>query len=83
MYRFLVGLVFAATAIAQAPAKSASVFYSHDTLARAAANIEKHDWARSIRDAAVTKAQPWLDMSDDSLWDLMMGPNIPRTWHEW
>ena len=28
-------------------------------------------------------AQPWMDLSDDALWDLMMGPNIPRAWHVW
>ncbi|MCC6797897.1 MAG: heparinase II/III family protein [Candidatus Hydrogenedentes bacterium] len=83
MYRVFVGLILVATAIAQVPAKSASVFYSRDTLSRAAANIEKHEWARTIRDAAVAKAQPWLDMPDDTLWDLMMGPHIPRTWHVW
>ena len=83
MCRVFVGLLVCATAFAQAPSKTTSVFYSQETLARATANIEKHEWARSIRDASVAKAQPWLDTSNDTLWDLMMGPNIPRTWHVW
>ncbi len=63
--------------------KGASVFYSPEIIARANANAGTHDWAKAIRDATVQKAQPWMDLSDDALWDLMMGPNIPRTWHVW
>lgn len=69
--------------LAQAPLKAASVFYSPEVIARATANADAHDWARAIRDATVQKAAPWMALSADALWDLMMGPNIPRTWHVW
>ncbi|GMU91327.1 MAG: hypothetical protein AMXMBFR4_03850 [Candidatus Hydrogenedentota bacterium] len=65
------------------PAKTQSVFYSSGLIQRARDNAEKHDWARAIRDAAVERAAPWKAMSEDELWDLMFGPNIPRTWHVW
>ncbi|MBM3289113.1 MAG: hypothetical protein FJY92_03085, partial [Candidatus Hydrogenedentes bacterium] len=78
-----IGLLASMAAVAQGPAKSASVFYPPEVLARAAASIDRYDWAKAVRDAAVQSAQPWLDMSDDALWNLMMGPNIPRTWHVW
>ncbi|HRI87301.1 MAG TPA: heparinase II/III family protein [Candidatus Hydrogenedentes bacterium] len=68
---------------AQPLAKTGSVFYSPEIIARATANASQHEWAKSIRDATVAKAAPWVDMPDDALWDLMMGPNIPRTWHVW
>ncbi|NUM54015.1 MAG: heparinase II/III family protein [Candidatus Hydrogenedentes bacterium] len=70
-------------AFAQAPVKTASVFYFPEVIARATANAGTHDWARTIRDDTVRKAEPWLALSDDALWDLMVGPNIPRTWHVW
>lgn len=76
-------LVSISFAHAQDPAKTASVFYPSETIARAAANAEKHDWARAIREDIVARAKPWMGLGDDALWDLMMGPNIPRTWHVW
>ncbi|MDZ4859170.1 MAG: heparinase II/III family protein [Candidatus Hydrogenedentes bacterium] len=70
-------------AVSQGPVKTGSVFYSTEILARARANAEAHDWARAIRDDVVKRAEPWMGFSDDALWDMMMGPNIPRTWHVW
>ena len=76
-------LLLTGIAVAQTPSKSGSVFYAPDSIARAKANADAHDWARKIRDEIVQKAAPWMALSDDALWDLMMGPNIPRTWHVW
>lgn len=84
MRRLLVlWLVLISCAHAQDPAKRASVFYTSEIIARAVANAENHDWARAIRDDMVARAKPWMALGDDALWDLMMGPNIPRTWHVW
>lgn len=65
------------------PVKSGSVFYPPQVVDRATANAAKHAWAQAIRDQVVNNAQRWLDLDDDTLWGLMMGPHIPRTWHVW
>src|SRR5690606_41959105 len=33
-----------------------------------------------IRDSLVASAQPWMELSDDELWELMFGNTIPRAW---
>ncbi len=63
--------------------KTSSVFYPPEAVARARANIEKHDWAREARDTIVERAQPMLEMSDDALWDAMFGHTITRSWMVW
>ncbi len=64
-------------------AKASSAFYPDAVLERARTNADRHDWARAAREAAVQRAQPWLDASDDELWDLMFGPHIKRSWMVW
>ncbi|MGD9498842.1 MAG: heparinase II/III family protein, partial [Armatimonadota bacterium] len=53
-------------------------YYSAERVANARANIERFDWARAIRDAAVQRAAPWLAMSDEELWRLVPCQSLPR-----
>jgi hypothetical protein len=53
--------------------------YTADKLANARDNCEKYDWAKKIRAAAVTRAKPWLEKSDETLWAMVPGQDLPRT----
>jgi hypothetical protein len=64
-------------------AKEESTLYPPSILQRVRANVERSDWGQKCRDAAIGAAQPWLDMPDDQLWDLMFGPGITRSWMVW
>lgn len=46
-------------------------------------NIARFDWAKKLRDDAITQAAPWAGRSDDELWSLMFGPTITRAWMVW
>ncbi|MCP4642221.1 MAG: hypothetical protein GY851_17385 [bacterium] len=63
--------------------KQRSAFFTDEVIGRAKANAEKYPWAAEAREAAVANAAPWLETSDDALWDLMFGPNITRSWMVW
>lgn len=60
--------------------KTASVFFPRELVEHARANAERHAWAAEIRDSLVASAQPWMELSDDELWELMFGNTIPRAW---
>lgn len=67
----------------QTQLKQAGVFYPQPLLDAAQSNIEKYVWAQRIRDGMVTAAAPFLAMSDNDLWSLMVGPTITRSWMVW
>ena len=50
---------------------------------RARHNAQTHAWAAQARDGMVAVAQPWMQMSDDELWDLMFSNSIKRSWMVW
>ena len=61
--------------------KQTGAFYPGELVARLRANVSKSDWAGQGADKIAAAAQPWLDMSDDELWDLMFAETLPRAWH--
>jgi dienelactone hydrolase len=63
--------------------KIAGVFFPGELVARAQANARDHAWAAAIRDPLVAAAKPWMDRSDDELWNLMFGHTIKRAWQVW
>ncbi|MCF3108770.1 heparinase II/III-family protein [Niabella sp. CC-SYL272] len=42
-------------------------------------NCRKYDWARQQLTAAVEKARPWLAKTDETLWAMVPGQDLPRT----
>ncbi|MGH7956601.1 MAG: hypothetical protein ACREH8_06285, partial [Opitutaceae bacterium] len=52
--------------------------YTAERLANARANVAKYDWARKLADAAAAKAGPWLERSDDDVWSMVPGQDLPR-----
>src|SRR3990167_2838093 len=63
--------------------KTASALYPPELIVRARNNAQAHAWAAQARDGMVAAAQPWMQMSDDELWDLMFSNSIKRSWMVW
>ena len=53
--------------------------YSEARINNLRANCRKYDWARQQLNDAVTKARPWLAKSDEALWMMVPGQDLPRT----
>lgn len=58
--------------------KTSTTFYGPDKRAIAQANAEKYEWARSEIAKAVEDASPWVNMTDDEQWRLVISPEIKR-----
>ncbi len=54
-------------------------YYTPERLANARHNTARFAWAREIRTAAVDRATPWRIRSDEELWALIAGQDLPRT----
>ncbi len=63
--------------------KERSTFFPESLRRRAHQNISRHAWAKETARRLVEAAEPWRQMSDDTLWSLMFGPTITRAWHVW
>lgn len=63
--------------------KSGSTFYGEGTLAVVRANAQHDPLLGEFAQAVVERAQPWCEMTDGQLWDLMFGPAITRSWMVW
>ena len=53
-------------------------YFTAEKIANIRANVAKHDWAAAQRDAAVQRAERWVEISDDDLWSLVPCQNLPR-----
>lgn len=53
--------------------------YSKERIINLRNNCQKYDWARKELNAAVAKAKPWLAKSDEALWKMVPGQDLPRT----
>ncbi|HEY8659833.1 MAG TPA: heparinase II/III family protein [Hanamia sp.] len=53
--------------------------YTAERITNLRNNCKKYKWARQQLDAAVIKANPWLLKSDEELWSMVPGQNLPRT----
>jgi hypothetical protein len=62
-------------------AKTGSTIYTPERIANARRNIERCDWAKKIKDAAVAAADHYAAQSDDWLWNLPTPQSIPRGIH--
>jgi hypothetical protein len=41
-------------------------------------NCEQYDWAKKIKDGIVARAKEWVEKSDEQLWQMVPGQNLPR-----
>lgn len=89
MFRSLIGyflLFMSVVSVAEdkAPAdKKASFFYPPTKIQKAISNAAEHPSVKEIQATIKTQAQPWLELSDEKLWDQVFGPGITRSWMVW
>ncbi|MFC3770120.1 heparinase II/III family protein [Paenibacillus sp. GCM10012303] len=60
--------------------KTRSTIYTAQKTANARANALEYDWAKSMRDQAVAKAQPYVDKGWEYLWNSIPPQTIPRSY---
>lgn len=73
----------AAVEATKAPTKTKSIFVSAEMVEKAKANAARYPWAAEKQQRIVERAQPWMKLSDNDLWNLMFGATIPRSWMVW
>ncbi|MES2378844.1 MAG: heparinase II/III family protein [Bacteroidota bacterium] len=74
-------LILLPTVITAANAQSARVyggFYTKDKITNLRANCDKYQWAAKTRATVIARANTWLTKSDDELWDMVPGQDLPR-----
>lgn len=69
--------------VAAAAAKERSVFYPAKVLQVMQKNAGSDPWAMEVRQQAIRTAEPWVQMSDDAIWELMVPCTITRSWMVW
>lgn len=53
-------------------------FYTAERLHNVRANCDKYDWAKSLRSRSIREAAYWLNKTDDELWAMVPGQDLPR-----
>lgn len=70
-------LAFASSKDAPA-ARTYGGYYTQERLANARENCRKYDWAQRRRDEAKSAAARWVSKSDEELWRMVPGQDLPR-----
>lgn len=78
----LVGCVVAANS-PKSVSKQHSVFFPPELIQQARENARQFEWAAAIHLSVIEAAQPWLQYSDEELWEMMFGNTLPRSWMVW
>ncbi|WJH33960.1 heparinase II/III-family protein [Paenibacillus sp. CC-CFT747] len=64
-----------------ANSKTRSTIYTEAKLAAARANAAQYDWAMSLKDSAVAKADSYLALGKEALWNMVVTQAIPRSYN--
>jgi hypothetical protein len=73
--------ILLSTIITASNAQSSRVyggFYTKDKITNLRANCDKYQWAAKTRATVVARASNWLTKSDEELWDMVPGQDLPR-----
>ena len=54
-------------------------FYTQEKLSNLRNNCDKYEWGKTLKSNAVKKAAFWISKSDEELWSMVQGQNLPRT----
>ena len=75
-FTFLTGLCFA-----QSPGISRTYggYYTAERISNLRNNCAKYSWAKKKQEAAIARAKSWLAKSDEELWSMVPGQDLPRT----
>jgi hypothetical protein len=60
-----------------------SFFFPPELVNRARVNNQKSPWGAEALKEIVVRAKPWIELSDDELWDLMFSHTLERAWMVW
>jgi hypothetical protein len=60
------------------PTKIYGGFYTEERISNLRKNCEKYDWAKMRRETVIAKAETWLAKSDEELWAMVPGQDLPR-----
>ena len=60
--------------------KKQSTFYSQEKIQNAVSNCARYPWAKTVQAQAVKAAEPYLEYTDDELWDMVFSSTLPRSW---
>jgi hypothetical protein len=74
----IVGLALGLSGHSQAAGRSHGGNYSPERLAQVRSNVARLTWAGAIRDRAVQAAASWVVRSDEELWAMVPGQDLPR-----
>ncbi len=77
-FMVLIGFAQAAVFAAAPETRVSGGLYTPERLANLRANTQKYDWARKDREDTVKQAAPWLAKSNEALWRMVPGQNLPR-----
>ncbi|HEU4391432.1 MAG TPA: heparinase II/III family protein, partial [Blastocatellia bacterium] len=61
------------------PVKTRRTLHTDNEIAIARSNIVQYEWARQLADDVIGTARPFVELSDEKLWDLMPSTRLPRT----
>ncbi|MBP1996673.1 chitinase N-terminal domain-containing protein [Paenibacillus eucommiae] len=59
--------------------KTKSTYYTEAKKANIQNNIDRYEWARSQRDAAVSNAAPYLALDDNKIWNMITPQSVSRS----
>lgn len=77
-FMVLIGFAQAAVFAAAPETRVSGGLYTPERLANLRANTQRYDWARKDREDTVKQAAPWLAKSNEALWRMVPGQNLPR-----
>ncbi len=73
-------LVFICTFVKIAAAKDGTSLWTAEQIQNARENVKRYDWAKAEL-AVERRCEPWLAMSDEEIWNLITGQEVPRGIH--
>ena len=53
-------------------------FYTQEKLSNLRNNCDKYEWGKKLRSNAISKAAFWISKSNEELWGMVQGQNLPR-----
>ncbi|MCC6445969.1 MAG: heparinase [Armatimonadetes bacterium] len=85
LYPMFCALLLASLFIATVPPAAAQSgpeyggLHTKERIANLRVNVARYDWARVQKVSAVAAAERWVKLSDEELWAMVPGQNLPRT----
>ncbi len=76
VFTFMINLCFA---VNPETSRIYGGYYTAERISNLRNNCAKYSWAKKKQEMAVAKAKKWLAKSDEELWSMVPGQDLPRT----